>query len=154
MSHTVWCHYNVVNFLKNINKRCPIAHPLGRGMGCLLWIQHLIDILPQFLQSLSHPRLYVFSSFLPPHPRPPLPLPQWLLLLASKLLELDLRYLGHRKYGCGKMYWVTFGWPSLKVTAVTLINKNLLVCRIKKEPLNQSLQNFVAISLRSWLSPN
>ena len=45
------CHYNMVNFLKNINERQPIAHPLRRGMGCLLWIQHLIHILPEFLQS-------------------------------------------------------------------------------------------------------
>ena len=50
--NTVRCRYNAVNFLKNINKRHPIARPLGRGMGCLLWIQHLIDILPQFLQLL------------------------------------------------------------------------------------------------------
>ena len=50
--NTVWCHYNTVNFLANIHKRHPIAHPLGQGMGCLLLIQHLIDILPQFLQSL------------------------------------------------------------------------------------------------------
>ena len=28
-----------------------IARPLGWGMGCLLWIQHLVDILPQLLQS-------------------------------------------------------------------------------------------------------
>ena len=50
--NTVRCRYNAVNFLKNINKRHPIARPLGRGMGCLLWIQDLIDILPQFLQLL------------------------------------------------------------------------------------------------------
>ena len=59
-----------------------------------------------------------------------------------------------RKYGFGKMYWVTFGWPWLKVTTVTLINKNLLVCRIKWVPLNQSLQNFAAITLWSWSSPD
>ena len=47
--HTVRCRYYVVNFLKNINKRHPIVRPLGRG---LLWIQDLIDILPQFLQLL------------------------------------------------------------------------------------------------------
>ena len=29
-----------------------MARPLGRGMGCLLWIQHLIDIMSQFLQLL------------------------------------------------------------------------------------------------------
>ena len=36
-------------FLTNINKIYPIARSFGRGMGCLLWIQHLIDILPEFL---------------------------------------------------------------------------------------------------------
>ena len=45
-SRTVPCRYNAVNFLANINKR----HPLEQGVGCILWIQHLIDILPQFLQ--------------------------------------------------------------------------------------------------------
>ena len=50
--HTVQCRYNAVNFLENINKRHPMARPLGRGMGCLLWIQHVIDILPQFQQLL------------------------------------------------------------------------------------------------------
>ena len=38
---TVQCRYNVVNLLTNIHKRHPIARPMGRGMGCLLWIQHL-----------------------------------------------------------------------------------------------------------------
>ena len=38
-----------INFLTNIYKRHPIACLLRRGMGCLFWIQHLIDILPQFL---------------------------------------------------------------------------------------------------------
>ena len=47
----MWCRYNAVNFLKNIHKRHPIARPLGRGMGCLLGIHHLSDILPEFLQS-------------------------------------------------------------------------------------------------------
>ena len=44
------CRYSAVNFLSNIHKRHPIARPLGRGMGCLLCIQQLIDILPQFMQ--------------------------------------------------------------------------------------------------------
>ena len=91
------------------------------------------------IRLLSH--LYVFSSFLPPRPPPP----QWLLVLTSKPFELHLRYLGQRQYGSGKMYWVTFGWPWPKVTAVTLINKNLLVCRIKWKSRKQSLQNFAAI---------
>ena len=105
------------------------------------------------LLSLSHPSLgwlYVFSSFPPPRPLPPPPSqPQWLLLLTSKPLQLHLRYLGQRKYWPGKMYWMMFWWPWPKVTAVTLINKNLLFCRIKWELLNQSLQNLAAISLWS-----
>ena len=36
--HTVRCCYNAVNFLQNHHKRHPIARPLGRDMGCLLWI--------------------------------------------------------------------------------------------------------------------
>ena len=40
----------MVDCIKNIQQRHPIARPLGRGMGCLLWIQALIDILPRFLQ--------------------------------------------------------------------------------------------------------
>ena len=52
-SYTVRCRYNAVNYLRNIHQRHPIhaiARPLGRGMGCLLLVQPLIDILPQFLQ--------------------------------------------------------------------------------------------------------
>ena len=37
--NAVRCRYNAVNFF---TKRHPIARPLGRGIGCLLWIQHLI----------------------------------------------------------------------------------------------------------------
>ena len=47
--HTVRCRYNMVNFLTNTHKIHPIVRPLGRGMWCLLWIQHVIDILPQFV---------------------------------------------------------------------------------------------------------
>ena len=44
------CHYNVVSFLKNPHKRHPIAHPLGRDMGCFFWIQTLIYIMSQWVQ--------------------------------------------------------------------------------------------------------
>ena len=47
--YTVRCHYNVVNIIKNIHQR----HPLWQAMGCLLWIQPLIGILPQFLQNVQ-----------------------------------------------------------------------------------------------------
>ena len=47
----VRCHYNAVSFLQTIHVRRPIARPSGRAMGCLLWVQPLINILPQFLQS-------------------------------------------------------------------------------------------------------
>ena len=46
---TVQYHYNTVNFLTNIHKIHPTYHPLGWDMGCFLWVQHLIDILFQFL---------------------------------------------------------------------------------------------------------
>ena len=42
---------------------------------------------------------------------------QKLLPLMSKPLELILRYLGQRIHRSGKMYWMTFPWPWLKVTA-------------------------------------
>ena len=47
---TMQCRYNVVSFLWNPYKRHPIAYWLGWGMGCLLWVQILIDILLQSLQ--------------------------------------------------------------------------------------------------------
>ena len=43
--YTVRCCYNAVNFLLNSHNRHPIAHPWGRGMGCLLWVWSLIYIL-------------------------------------------------------------------------------------------------------------
>ena len=89
---------------------------------------------------LSHPGLgwlYVFSPF-PPHPRPP---PQKLFPLTSKPFVLNLWYLAHIIYGSGEMYKMTFPWPWPKVTAVTSISKNLLVCAIKWEPLIGSLQH-------------
>ena len=49
------------------------------------------------------------------------------------------------------MYWMTILLPWPKVTAVALININLLVCRIKWEPLMQSLQNLVDIYIWSCL---
>ena len=83
---------------------------------------------------LSHSSLewlYVFSLFPPPPLLPPQPPPQRLFLLTSKPFELNLRYLWQRKYRSRKMYWMTFWWTWLKVTVVTLINKNFLLCKIK-----------------------
>ena len=39
--------HNAVHFLQNHHKRHPIARPLGRVMGCLLWDHTYIHILPQ-----------------------------------------------------------------------------------------------------------
>ena len=47
---TVQCCYNTVNFLQIPHNRHPIAQPWGWGMGCLLWIQILIYVLPQWLE--------------------------------------------------------------------------------------------------------
>ena len=69
------------------------------------------------------------------------PPPQQLLLLMSKPFELNLRYLRQRTNRPGKMYWMSFPWPWPEVATVTLMNKNVLVCMIKWQPLIQSLQN-------------
>ena len=51
--HTVRCHYNKVNFVQNRYKIHPIACPLGRGMGCILWVQTLICTLLQSQQQCN-----------------------------------------------------------------------------------------------------
>ena len=51
-SHTVLCRYNAVKFLPNSPKIHPLARPLGRGMGCILWVRTVIFTLPQSLQWL------------------------------------------------------------------------------------------------------
>ena len=43
---TVRCRYNAVNFHPNVHKRHLIVRPKARDMGCLLWIEHLIHVLP------------------------------------------------------------------------------------------------------------
>ena len=45
--NTVWCRYKAVNLSYNSSKGHPIARPLGRGMGCLLWVQTIVYILTQ-----------------------------------------------------------------------------------------------------------
>ena len=47
--HAVVVSFITTFFFTNIHKRHSLARPQGRGMGCILWIQHLIDILPQVL---------------------------------------------------------------------------------------------------------
>ena len=117
-----------------------------------IWWRHHVfgyDWLFQGLAVINSPGLgwlYVSSSFPPrsPRPSPPQHLP-----LTSKPFELKLRYLAQRIYGSGEMYWMTFPWP--KVTAVTSISKNLLVCAIKCKRLIRSLQNMAALLPYSWL---
>ena len=80
---------------------------------------------------------------------------QWLLRFTSKTFELDLRYLGQRKYGSGKMYWVTFGWPWPKFTAVTLINKKFACLQDKVrtiQPIITKLCTYIPLAMiSSWL---
>ena len=147
------CRYNAVNFLKNINKRHPIARPLGRGMGCLLWIQDLIDILPQFLQLLMQylTTLHRVITALYCSPHEFATLTQF---SHQQSFEPNLTYLGQRKYRYKEMYWITFRPPWPNVMAVTLMNTNLLVSTIKQEPLIQSQRNFIALSFWLCLSPD
>ena len=48
--NTAWFHYNMMNFLKNLHNRHPIARPWGWGMECLLWVRSLIYTMSQWLQ--------------------------------------------------------------------------------------------------------
>ena len=48
--NTVRSRYHAVNFLPNPLKIHPIAHPLGWGMGCILWAQIVIYTLSKPLQ--------------------------------------------------------------------------------------------------------
>ena len=50
LKSTVRCRYNAVSFLQNSHERHSIARPSGQGMRCRLWVQPVIDILPQLLQ--------------------------------------------------------------------------------------------------------
>ena len=45
MPITVPCRYNAANFVPIPYKRHLIARPSGRGMGCLLWVQILVNFL-------------------------------------------------------------------------------------------------------------
>ena len=69
ISSTVWCHFNMVNFLTYIHKRLPIARPLGRGMGvfcgssiwlifCLSSSKYLFNILKNIWPRYNGTRLY------------------------------------------------------------------------------------------------
>ena len=53
--NTMRRHYNTVNFHQNHHNRCLIARPSGRVMGCLLWGQALIYVLPLPLKSYMCP---------------------------------------------------------------------------------------------------
>ena len=60
-------HHNTINFLPNTQNRYHIADPWGLGMGCLLWVQTLIYVLPVLLQfclvlNYVYEHLIVFSS--------------------------------------------------------------------------------------------
>ena len=107
------------------------------------WIKEWISFNSIKLPHLGW--LYFFSSF--PHPEK---------LLISKWFELNLRYLGQRKYIPGEMYWMTFLWPWPKAMAVVLMNKHLLVCTIKWEPLIQSLRDLNScihlVMLITWIN--
>ena len=61
ISSTMRCRYSTVDFLQNHHKRHPISRPHGRAMGCLLWVQTYIHVLPQL------PRMmYMISCYTGP----------------------------------------------------------------------------------------
>ena len=69
--NTVWCGYNAVNFLRPINKRHPIARPLGRGMSFVdpesdcysTSVTVIIDAISYYIgPRYNGTRLYCFST--------------------------------------------------------------------------------------------
>ena len=54
-SATGRCRYSTVNFLQNIHKRHPTARPSGRGMGCIFWVQPLIDTVSRSCIARARP---------------------------------------------------------------------------------------------------
>ena len=51
---------SLVYFHQNHHNRHPIARPSGRGMGCLLWVQALIYVLPLSLKCCMHYRAILY----------------------------------------------------------------------------------------------
>ena len=51
----VRCHYKEVTFSTNYHKRHAIAHSLGWGVECLLWVEPLNDIQQIFIQGFCWP---------------------------------------------------------------------------------------------------
>ena len=51
---TVQCWYNTVSFLQNTHNRHPVTRPWGWDMGCFLWVQAFINVLPWSLQWYHH----------------------------------------------------------------------------------------------------
>ena len=90
----------------------------------------------------------VGSLFPPQHlPCPPMLPLQRLLPLTSKLIELNLRFFGQRKYSSGEIYWMAYPWPWPKVMVMALINKSFLACAIKWWPFTQ-----IITKLASYIS--
>ena len=54
----LWFHYNMIIFFWITHNRHPIAHSLGWAMGCLLWVQNMMNVLPLPLPSCSQHSLY------------------------------------------------------------------------------------------------
>ena len=62
--HIVWCRYDAVKFLQNIHKKHLIACPLGRGMGCILWVGSLVDILSDLSSCNDVCNIILYSTVL------------------------------------------------------------------------------------------
>ena len=65
--HTVWCCYNLVEFLRNSHSRHPIARLWGPGMGCLLWLLTLMHVLLQSLLGWVRNCIILVRAITAPH---------------------------------------------------------------------------------------
>ena len=97
--------------------RLPRIPLLVESLWRVFFLGHALEMIKDIvtnLQIIQSPwsGVTMFSVRSPLHP----PL-QKLLPLMSKAFELILRYLGQRIHRSGKMYWMNFPWPWLKIMA-------------------------------------
>ena len=122
-TYTARCRYDTVNLPKYINKRHLIARP---GMGCILWIKHLFNILPLFPQLLM----------------------QYLIILDRVITALVSNYWGTNPVICfGNRMHVMIIYRSRSIGYLT---KRSTVERSVSEVID--IQNMFGINLSSFCS--
>ena len=128
--HAVWCCYNMANFLLNSHKINPIAHPLGQGMGYILWVKTPGHTLPQSLQWCMQYHA-IFEHIITALDR----------IWMSWFKDIDSKIKIHKNY----FLYVSNAW--LIWVFVVLITPN---CRFPKQIVLTGKQMFVTPNLHKY----